>query len=113
MGTRPPRQRHTLRPSPPWLTQDPEIKQQAEGLCPRSPRGSPALAGVVSFGVGGIKPFKPPFDASLMELNLFFVFLGINLQFSASSSLPFSPRKGRRKNEGKGLHCHRDWHECE
>lgn len=43
------------------------------------------------------KPFMPLFDASPVELNLFFVFLGINLQFSASPSLPFSPERGEGK----------------
>lgn len=68
----------------------------AHPLPPDSPRGSTALTGEVSFRGKG-EPFKQLFDASPAELDLFFVFLGTNLQFSASPSLPRSPETGEGK----------------
>lgn len=41
---------HLGSPRTQWEEADPGIKPMATGLCPRSPRGSTSLAGVVSFG---------------------------------------------------------------
>lgn len=75
---------------------DPEIKLMAPGLCPLLPKKEPFSWRCSEFRG---KPLKQLFDASPVELHLFSVLLGINLQFSASPSLPLSPK--RREGEKK------------
>lgn len=75
---------------------DPEIKLMAPGLCPLLPEKEPFSWRCSEFQG---KPLKQLFDASPVGLHLFSVLLGINLQFSASPSLPLSPK--RREGEKK------------
>lgn len=92
---------HLGSPRTQWEEADPGIKPTATGLCPPLPEREHFPRGCSEFRG---KPFKLLFDASPVELNLFFVFLGINLQFSASPSLPFSPeRREGEKKKGSAL----------